>query len=78
MEIKYKYENVEVPEGLAKLANGRDIITLAELSFVTNIAQQTIRKHLCLSGSCFGITPLKIGGRLQFKVSEVAKLLTQG
>lgn len=78
MEIKYKYENAEVPEGLANLANGRDLITVTEFAFVTNIAEQTIRKHLCLHGDAFGVTPIKIGGRVLFKVVDVAKLITQG
>ena len=65
----------EIPEGLARLANGRDNILTHELGIATNTATQTIRKHLCQTGSFHGIIPIKIGGKLQFPVSEVAKLV---
>jgi hypothetical protein len=65
----------EIPEGLAKIANGRDNILTNEVGLVTNTASQTIRKHLCHTGSFHGIKPIKIGGRLQFPVTDVAKLL---
>jgi hypothetical protein len=65
----------EIPQGLATIANGRDNIMTHEVSLVTNIATQTIRKHLCHTGSFHGITPIKIGGRLQFPVKDIAKLI---
>ena len=65
----------EIPDGLAKIANGRDNILTNEVSLVTNTASQTIRKHLCHTGSFHGIKPIKIGGRLQFSVIEVARLI---
>jgi len=65
----------DIPEGLARVANGRDNILTHELGAVTNTATQTIRKHLCQTGSFHGIRPIKIGGRLQFPVIEVAKLV---
>lgn len=65
----------EIPEGLARLANGRDNILTHELGIATNTATQTIRKHLCQTGSFHGIIPIKIGGKLQFPVGEVAKLV---
>ena len=65
----------DIPEGLARVANGRDNILTHELGVVTNTATQTIRKHLCQTGSFHGIVPIKIGGRLQFPVFEVAKLV---
>ena len=65
----------EIPEGLARLANGRDNILTHELGMATNTATQTIRKHLCQTGSFHGIIPIKIGGKLQFPVGEVAKLV---
>ncbi len=65
----------DIPEGLARLANGRDNILTHELGAVTNTATQTIRKHLCQTGSFHGVKPIKIGGRLQFPVIEVAKLV---
>lgn len=65
----------DIPQGLANIANGRDNILTHELSLVTNIAIQTIRKHLCHTGSFHGIRPIKIGGRLQFPVKDIAKLI---
>ena len=65
----------DIPEGLARLANGRDNILTHELGLATNTATQTIRKHLCQTGSFHGIKPIKIGGRLQFPVGEVARLV---
>ena len=65
----------EIPEGLANIAKGRDNILTHEVGLATNTASQTIRKHLCQSGHFHGIKPLKIGGRLQFPVGEVAKLV---
>jgi len=65
----------EIPEGLARVANGRDNILTHELGAATNTATQTIRKHLCQTGSFHGVRPIKIGGRLQFSVIDIAKLL---
>jgi len=65
----------EIPQGLASIAKGRDNILTNELGLATNTATQTIRKHLCQTGSFHGVVPIKIGGKLQFPVSEVAKLI---
>ncbi len=65
----------EIPQGLATIANGRDNILTHDVGLVTNTATQTIRRHLCHSGSFHGIKPIKIGGRLQFPVREIAKLI---
>lgn len=65
----------EIPEGLANIAKGRDNILTHELGAATNTATQTIRKHLCQTGSFHGVRPIKIGGKLQFAVVDIAKLL---
>lgn len=65
----------DIPEGLASIANGRDNILTHEVGLVTNTATQTIRRHLCHTGSFHGIKPIKIGGKLQFPVREIAKLI---
>lgn len=70
--------NQEIPEGLAKIANGRDIIGTHETALVTNTASQTIRKHLCTKGHFHGCKPIKIGGRLHFAVSDIARLIRGG
>ena len=67
--------NHKIPEGLAKLANGRDNLSTKDAAFVTNNSPKTIHKHLCLFGHFHGVTPIKIGGRLYFRVSDLAKLI---
>ena len=65
----------EIPQGLALIAQQRDNILTHEVALATNTATQTIRKHLSQAGHFHGIVPIRIGGRLQFPVSEVAKLI---
>ena len=66
---------LEIPEGLAKIANGRDIISTNEAGLATNTSPQTIRKHLCINGHFHGCKPIKIGGRQNLVVSDLAKLI---
>ena len=67
--------NSEIPKGLAKIANGRHNLPTNEAAYAASIAPQTIRKHLCLYGHFHGIKPIRIGGRLYFQVSELARLV---
>ena len=67
--------NIEIPDGLKKAANGRDLIPLKETGFALSTQAQTIRKHLCVTGSFHGAKPIKIGGRILFAVTDIAKLL---
>lgn len=60
---------------LAEIAKGRDHLTTAEFARATNRAGQTIRKNYCLTGECFGITPIKFGNRLLWPVDKIAALL---
>jgi len=69
---------VKVPPALADIAAGRDHIQTAEYARAVNRASQTIRKHYCLTGHCFGVRPIKFGNRLLWPVSEIAVLLTKG
>lgn len=64
-----------IPDGLARVANGRDNLSTNEAAYATGTAPQTIRKHLCLFGHFHGIKPLRIGGRLYFKVTDLAQLV---
>ena len=64
-----------IPEGLVKLANGRDLIPLKEAGFAVSTQAQTIRKHLCNTGSFHGAKPIKIGGRILFAVEDIARLM---
>ena len=64
-----------IPDGLAKIANGRDNLSTNDAAYATGSAPQTIRKHLCLYGHFHGIKPIRIGGRLYFKVTDLANLV---
>ncbi len=70
------HENI--PPGLAQLARGRDLITLAEVARVLNKAPQTLRKLHSADGAVYGMRPRKIGGRLLWAVADVARVLAGG
>ena len=64
-----------IPDGLARIANGRDNLPTNEAAYAISTAPQTIRKHLCLYGHFHNIKPVRIGGRLYFKVADLARLV---
>ena len=64
-----------IPDGLAKIANGRDNLSTNESAFAVSASPQTIRKHLCLYGHFYGCKPIRLGGRLYFKVVDLARLI---
>lgn len=64
-----------LPANLATISAGRDHITTIEYARAVNRASQTIRKNYCIHGECFGIRPVKFGGRLLWPVVEIAALL---
>ncbi len=70
--------NFNIPAGLAKIANGRDLIGTSEVSQVVNVSPKTILKHLHLNGHFYGILPIKIGKSWQFPIQEIAKLIQFG
>jgi hypothetical protein len=59
--------------GLAAIANGRDTLTTNEAASVINRAPQTLRNWACLA--CGPIRPLRIHGRLAWRVSDLLVLL---
>lgn len=61
--------------GLAAIANGRDTLTTNEAASVINRAPQTLRTWACLD--CGPIRPLRIHGRLAWRVADL-HLLLQG
>jgi hypothetical protein len=63
------------PTALAEIAQGRDHLLTPEFGKAISRAPQTIRKNFCLTGHCFGIRPVKIGGRLLWPVDSIAALL---
>lgn len=60
---------------LGDIAKGRDHIQTAEFAKACGCEPQTARKNFCLTGHCYGIRPIKIGNRLLWPVSSIAKLL---
>jgi len=65
-----------LPPSLAKIAAGRDHLSTAEFARATNKAPQTIRRNYHLTGQCYGIRPLKIGGALLWPVLPTGRLLS--
>ena len=63
--------------GLAETANGRDVVTAAEFARAICRAEQTVRKIYCLTGTCYGLRPRKVGNRLLWSVSEIAELISE-
>jgi hypothetical protein len=59
--------------GLFAIANGRDTLTTNEAASVINRAPQTLRKWACLE--CGPIRPIRIHGRLAWRVSDLHDLL---
>ncbi|QKM64649.1 hypothetical protein DCO17_05005 [Polynucleobacter tropicus] len=75
MKINSNYLDIDLPVGLAKIANGRDLISTHETAFAFGIVPQTLRKHLCTKGSFHGVKPIKIGERWHFSVRDLALLM---
>lgn len=70
--------SINIPEGLAKVAGNRDLITVRDLSQVLSKSEQTIRKLHCTKGEVYGIRLQKIGGRLMASVLQTASVLNGG
>lgn len=51
------------------------VLTTQEFAEALKCSPKTVRKNYCLTSACYGIRPLKVGARLLWPVSEVAKLL---
>ena len=68
-------ENV-VLEGLNAVANGRDALNTNEAARAINRRPQTLRKWACTDDG--PITPLRINGRLAWRVSDLRALLNGG
>jgi hypothetical protein len=75
MQQLIKAATLSLPNGLARIANGRDNLSTNEAAYATGAAPQTIRKHLCLHGHFHGVKPIRIGNRLYFKVTDLARLV---
>ena len=65
-----------IPPALAAAARGRDILPTSEAATALNRSNQTLRKWACLE--CGPIRPVRINGRLGWKVADIAALLSGG
>lgn len=62
-----------IPAGLAAIAGNRDTLPTHEAAPAINRRPQTMRKWACLENG--PIRPLRIHGRLAWRVSDLALLL---
>lgn len=62
--------------GLSATAAGRDTLRTNEAASAINRAPQTLRKWACLENG--PIRPLRINGRLHWRVSDIYALLSGG
>ena len=61
---------------LAEVAKGRDTLTTREAAPTINRSPQTLRKWACLEQG--PIRPIRINGRLAWRVSDLRGLLSGG
>lgn len=61
---------------LAAVAKGRDTLPTHDAAVAINRTDQTLRKWACLENG--PIRPIRINGRLAWKVSDLQKLLSGG
>ena len=61
------------PSGLASIAGHRDTLPTNEAAAAINRAPQTLRKWACLENG--PVRPVRIHGRLAWRVSDLARLL---
>ena len=52
-----------------------DLATTEVFAKSAKCSAKTVRKNYCLTGHCYGIKPVKIGGRLLWPLSEIPRLL---
>lgn len=62
-----------VPQALQAVAGNRDTLTTNEAAPAINRQPQTLRKWACLENG--PIRPIRIHGRLAWRVADLAKLL---
>lgn len=65
--------NQFIPNGLAKVAAGRDALPTNEAAHAVNRRPQTLRKWACLENG--PIRPVRINGRLAWLVADLARLI---
>ena len=66
-------------QALHQITDGRkDFLSTEEFAKSITRSTNTLRKNYCLTGHCYGVRPIKVGGRLLWPVSEIITLLTHG
>lgn len=75
MTVLNNHQLANYPQ-LAFVAHGRDVITTNEAANAINRAPQTLRKWACLENG--PIRPVRINGRLAWRVSDLMELLNGG
>lgn len=65
-----------IPPGLAALAAGRDTLNTVEAARAINRKPQTLRKWSCHENG--PMRPVRIAGRLSWRVTDLARLLNGG
>lgn len=65
-----------IPPGLAAVASGRDALPTNEAAIVLNRKNQTLRIWACYENG--PIRPVRINGRLAWRVADLAALLNGG
>ena len=61
---------------LELITKGRkDFLSTEEFAKTLTRSTNTLRKNYCLTGHCYGVKPIKVGGRLLWPVSEIISLL---
>lgn len=76
LEHRYGKFIMDTLHALNQVSNGRrDYVTTEEFAESITRSTNTLRKNHCLNGHCYGIRPIKVGGRLLWSVKEIAKLL---
>ena len=64
---------IQIPPGLAAIAAGRDHVPTHEAAHALSRKDQTLRKWACLENG--PIRPVRVNGRLMWRVSDLARLL---
>ena len=67
-----------IPPKLRKVAADRDHIQTKEMAHAVSCSPKTVLQNLSQKGNFLGITPVKVGRKLLWRVSDIAALLRGG
>ncbi len=66
----------DILEYLRQMTGGRPLANTAELGQVSGTAPQTIRRNHSERGEFLGLRPIKIGNRLFWPLTDIARVLS--